>query len=161
MRKVTKFLFAMVFVVTLSIAMNAGSSKAAMRSYTDKDLKYMAAIIFCEAGNQSYAGQLAVGCVIMNRVNSSAFPNTILSVIKQPGQFGPYRQGKFMREVRNVEKGLYSKSERIKSLQAAQEVLEGQRNITYRGRQYSMKKYKFFSGRLSSPKLKIGGHQFK
>ena len=46
-------------------------------------------------------------------------------------------------------------------MKAAQEVLEGQRSVTYKGRKLSMKKYHFFSGRLSKPKLRIGGHQFK
>lgn len=53
----------------------------------------MASIIFCEAGNQPYEGQVAVGAVIMNRVRSSAYPNSIEAVIYQSGQFGPASTG--------------------------------------------------------------------
>ena len=67
----------------------------------------------------------------------------------------------FAREVKNVEKGKYSKGARRECLKAAQEVLEGQTKVTYKGRKLSMKKYHFFNGRLSSPKLRIGGHAFK
>lgn len=48
----------------------------------------LASIIFCEAGNQPYEGQVAVGAVVMNRVNSDIYPNSIEEVIYQPGQFG-------------------------------------------------------------------------
>lgn len=160
-KKVFKIIFTFVFVVVCSVAVMGSTARAAEKSYKDNDLKYMAAIIFCEAGNQSYAGKVAVGCVVMNRVNSSKFPNSILRVIKQPGQFSPVRQGKFSREVKNVESGKYSYGTRRQCMKAAQEVLEGQRNVTYKGRKLSMKKYHFFSGRLSRPKLRIGGHQFK
>ena len=160
-KKVFKIIFTFVFVVVCSVAVMGSTARAAEKSYKDNDLKYMAAIIFCEAGNQSYAGKVAVGCVVMNRVNSSKFPNSILRVIKQPGQFSPVRQGKFSREVKNVESGKYSYGARRQCMKAAQEVLEGQRDVTYKGRKLSMKKYQFFSGRLSRPKLRIGGHQFK
>lgn len=160
-KKVFKIIFTFVFVVVCSVAVMGSTARAAEKSYKDNDLKYMAAIIFCEAGNQSYAGKVAVGCVVMNRVNSSKFPNSILRVIKQPGQFSPVRQGKFSREVKNVESGKYSYGARRQCMKAAQEVLEGQRDVTYKGRKLSMKKYHFFSGRLSRPKLRIGGHQFK
>lgn len=53
----------------------------------------LAAIIFCEAGNQPYEGQVAVGAVIMNRVRSGVYPNSISEVIYQPGQFGPAMSG--------------------------------------------------------------------
>lgn len=60
--------------------------------YTDRaatDLELLTALIYCEAGNQSYAGQVAVGLVVMNRVNSSSFPNTVREVIYQKGQLTP------------------------------------------------------------------------
>lgn len=53
----------------------------------------LAAIIFCEAGNQPYEGQVAVGAVIMNRVRSAVYPNSIAEVIYQAGQFGPAMSG--------------------------------------------------------------------
>lgn len=161
MKKVLQRILTFVFAAACGIAVMGSTSEAAKKPYTDKDMKYMAAIIYCEAGNQSYAGKMGVGCVVMNRVNSSRFPNTVLKVIKQPGQFGPVRQGKFKREVKNVERGKYSSGARRSCMKAAQEVLEGQTKVTYKGKKHNMKKYYFFNGRLSKPKLRIGGHQFK
>ena len=48
----------------------------------------LAALIFCEAGGEPYEGQVAVGAVVMNRVRSGIFPNSITEVIYQSGQFG-------------------------------------------------------------------------
>lgn len=61
----------------------------------DGDIKRMAAIIWCEARGESYEGQLAVATVVMNRVESPRFPNTIEGVISQKGQFSPYKSGKY------------------------------------------------------------------
>lgn len=55
------------------------------------DEMLLAALIQCEAANQPYEGQLAVGAVVMNRVNSAAYPNTIAGVIYASGQFTPTR----------------------------------------------------------------------
>ena len=63
------------------------------------DLTLMAAIIYCEAGAESYETQLAVGAVIMNRVQSVGYPNTLYDVIYQRGQFGPARSGKLARVI--------------------------------------------------------------
>ena len=63
------------------------------------DLTLMAAIIYCEAGAECYDTQLAVGAVIMNRVRSGSFPNSLYGVIYQKGQFGPARTGKLARVI--------------------------------------------------------------
>lgn len=54
-----------------------------------EEVRVMAAMIQCEAGNQPIEGQIAVGAVIMNRVKSPGYPNTIVEVLYQPYQFGP------------------------------------------------------------------------
>ncbi len=59
----------------------------------ETEIVLLAATIQAEAGNQSYTGKLAVGSVIMNRVKSSKFPNTIYGVITQENQFEPWRKG--------------------------------------------------------------------
>lgn len=59
----------------------------------DEDI--MAAIIECEAGGESYTGKVAVGAVVMNRVRSPLFPNTVLEVIMAPKQFSPVGSGRF------------------------------------------------------------------
>ena len=64
-------------------------------SYDTSDLAMLAAIIECEAGNQSYEGKLAVGSVVVNRVNSPRFANSISGVIYASGQFTPVASGRF------------------------------------------------------------------
>lgn len=63
-------------------------------SFAADDRALLAAIIHCEAGNQPYEGQVAVGSVVMNRVRSAVFPNTIVGVIYQKGQFSPVASGR-------------------------------------------------------------------
>ena len=60
-------------------------------TYSEQDL--LAALIYCEARNQPYEGQVAVAAVVMNRVRHSSWPNTITEVIYQSGQFGPAMTG--------------------------------------------------------------------
>ncbi|MBQ7943781.1 MAG: cell wall hydrolase [Lachnospiraceae bacterium] len=54
----------------------------------------LAALIQCEAGGEPYEGQVAVGAVVMNRVKSTAYPNTIKEVIYQKKQFSPATSSK-------------------------------------------------------------------
>ncbi|MCD7716944.1 MAG: cell wall hydrolase [Lachnospiraceae bacterium] len=65
--------------------------------YTDEvvdDVDLLAAIIYCEAGNQSYTGQLAVGLVLLNRVNSSKFEvSTLREAVYSKSQFTPAKNG--------------------------------------------------------------------
>lgn len=61
---------------------------------SEEEVMLLAALIQCEAGNQSYEGMVAVGAVVCNRVRSSRFPNTIAEVIFAPGQFTPAGNGK-------------------------------------------------------------------
>ena len=82
----------------------------------------LASIIYCEAGNQPYEGQVAVGAVIMNRVKSGSYPNSIEEVIYQSGQFGPAATG-WLNRVRSS-KG-YSQT----ALQAAVDALNGSNPI--------------------------------
>ena len=72
----------------------AATTQGSAVSASADDVTLLAAIIQCEAGGCSYQGQLAVGAVVMNRVKSSSFPNTISGVIYQRGQFSPARTGK-------------------------------------------------------------------
>lgn len=58
------------------------------------DTELLAAIIYCEAGSESYEGKLAVGSVVINRMRSSYFPNTLAGVIYQKGQFSPVASGR-------------------------------------------------------------------
>ena len=69
------------------------AEKAAAEAAAQADRELLASLIFCEAGNQPYEGQVAVGAVVMNRVKSGAYPNTISEVIYQSGQFTPAMTG--------------------------------------------------------------------
>ncbi|HJA66295.1 MAG TPA: cell wall hydrolase [Candidatus Mediterraneibacter cottocaccae] len=82
------------------------------------DQRLLAALIFCEAGNQPYEGQVAVGAVVMNRINSGSYPNTIREVIYQSGQFGPAMTG-WLDSV--LAKGGYTDS----AMQAAADAMAG------------------------------------
>ncbi|WP_049945625.1 cell wall hydrolase [Butyrivibrio sp. LC3010] len=64
----------------------------AVSASTD-EARLLAALIYCEAGNQSYEGKLAVGAVVMNRVKSGAYAGTIPGVIYASGQFTPALNG--------------------------------------------------------------------
>lgn len=90
---------------------------------TDADsTMLLAALIQCEAGGESYEGQLAVGAVVMNRVRSGAYPGSIHGVIYASGQFTPALSGK----VNQVyESGRISQS----CIQAAQDALAGNSNV--------------------------------
>ncbi len=61
--------------------------------YDSDDLYWMSRIITWESGNQPVRGQIAVGNVVLNRVASERFPDSIKDVIFQPGQFSPAMNG--------------------------------------------------------------------
>lgn len=67
------------------------SRVAASTSTTDAELNCLARVVLYEAGAESRAGQIAVAQVVMNRVRSPRFPNTICGVIYQRGQFSAIR----------------------------------------------------------------------
>lgn len=63
-------------------------------SFADGDRYLLANLIYCEAGNQPYEGQVAVGAVVMNRVMSAVFPDTVVGVIYENKQFSPVASGR-------------------------------------------------------------------
>ena len=63
-------------------------------STSDEETLILAALIQAEAANQGDAGRLAVGSVVMNRVASSKFPNTVSGVVYASGQFAPVTSGR-------------------------------------------------------------------
>lgn len=70
-------------------------------SYYDENILYwLSRIIYSESGNQSMEGQIAVGNVVMNRLNSPMFPNTIKGVLFQKNQFSPAMSGSIYRTPR-------------------------------------------------------------
>jgi N-acetylmuramoyl-L-alanine amidase len=83
----------------------------------DGELDLLAAIIQCEAGGESHTGKVAVGAVIMNRINNSQFPNSISEVVYQKGQFSPVASG--------ILASVLSEGARSDCYEAAEEALTG------------------------------------
>lgn len=70
----------------------SGSSKDDS-SISNSDLNLLAKCVYAEARGESYEGQVAVAAVILNRVKSADFPNTIAGVIYQPWAFTAVNDG--------------------------------------------------------------------
>ena len=89
---------------------------------TATELEILGALIQCEAGGEPYEGQVAVGAVVMNRVRSSGYPNSITEVIYASGQFVPASGGR-------MESLILNKTTRASCMQAAQEAINGVCNV--------------------------------
>jgi N-acetylmuramoyl-L-alanine amidase len=74
-----------------ALGINSGTAT----SSRDNDLYLLARMITAEARGEPYSGQVAVGAVILNRVASPSFPNTIAGVIYQKGAFSALDDGQF------------------------------------------------------------------
>lgn len=70
-----------------------GSSSSSSSTNNSSNVNLLARAIYGEARGEPYTGQVAVGAVIMNRVKSSKFPNTISGVIYQSGAFDAVSDG--------------------------------------------------------------------
>ena len=78
-----------------SAMVNQNALNNVLKNHTAEDVAMLAAIIECEAGNQSYEGKCAVGSVVINRVADPRFANSISGVIYAPYQFSPVASGRF------------------------------------------------------------------
>lgn len=74
-------------------ASGGGSSDGSHGGYSKTDVDLLARIISAEARGEPYEGQVAVGAVIMNRIEHPSFPNTLSGVIYQPGAFSCLTDG--------------------------------------------------------------------
>lgn len=74
--------------VTLTSSTSSSSS-----TIDSADQKLLAKLVYAEARGESYKGQVAVAAVVLNRVSSSSFPNTISGVIYQTGAFSCVSNG--------------------------------------------------------------------
>ncbi len=118
--------------------------------YNKDDLFWMSRIIYAESGNQSLEGMMAVGNVVMNRVNHPTWPNTIYKVIAQKNQFSTFKGGRLANRTPNAN-----------SVIAAKLVLDG-------GVVEEVKNAYFFdtflrnswAARNKSTVAEIGGHRF-
>ena len=87
-------LFAIIFsIITFNEKIENQNSSIAASSQGTSDIQLMARAINGEARGEPYEGQVAVGAVILNRVKSSQFPNTVAGVIYQSGAFTAVSDG--------------------------------------------------------------------
>ncbi len=93
-----------------ALGLTSGSSTG---SISQRDIDLLARIISAESRGEPYIGQVAVGAVIMNRVEHPSFPDTIAGVVYQPGAFTAVVDGQINQPVAES------------SVRAAQEVLNG------------------------------------
>jgi N-acetylmuramoyl-L-alanine amidase len=63
------------------------ASSVSSGGYSSSDVYLLAKVIAAEARGESYVGQVAVGAVVLNRVDSSSFPDTVSGVVYQKGAF--------------------------------------------------------------------------
>ena len=115
-------------------------------SFAEGDRYLLANLIYCEAGGEPYNGQVAVGSVVMNRVLSSVYPNTVTGVIYQSGQFSPVASGR-------LALALAEGRATASCYQAADEVMRGTTNVG---------NCVYFRTPIDgvTPKYTIGGHIF-
>lgn len=109
------------------LAMSRLAAQSAKRDisevvFAEGDLKILATIIYCEAGGEPYAGKLAVGAVVINRLLSSVYPDTVVGVVYQRKQFSPVGSGRF-------DLALANGTANASCYQAAQEAMSGATNV--------------------------------
>ncbi len=109
------------------IAMSQQAANATWRSISDVtfaegDRYLLANLIYCEAGGEPYEGKLAVGAVVINRMLSSVYPDTIVGVIYQKNQFSPVLSGR-------LELALASNKATADCYRAADEAMAGMSNV--------------------------------
>ena len=90
--------------------------------FEENDRYLLANLIYCEAGGEPYAGQLAVGAVVINRVLSSVDPDTVTGVIYQQSQFSPVASGR-------LALALAENRATASCYKAADEAMAGQTNV--------------------------------
>lgn len=107
-------------------AANAEWRDISQITFNDGDVTLLANLIYCEARGESYDGKLAVGSVVVNRILSSKFPDTMAGVIYQSGQFAPVTSTKNS----FVEALAYDKAANSSGCyKAAQEAMSGITNV--------------------------------
>lgn len=97
MKKLLKIILLILFIFFVLLVSKKSNvkvtSEASSNTGRTSDLQLIARAINGEARGENYEGQVAVGAVILNRVKSSKFPNTIAGVIYEPGAFTAVSDG--------------------------------------------------------------------
>lgn len=87
------------------------------------EMEMVAQLVEAEAGNQSFEGKCLVVDVILNRLESDSFPDTVEEIIFQKGQFSVTRNGAFEKAAYNMKESDYAAVEYAYSLHENKEVL--------------------------------------
>ncbi len=77
----------------MGVTLSGGSVTAASASIISADHRLLSKLVYAEARGETYKGQVAVAAVVLNRVASASFPNTISGVIYQSGAFSCVSNG--------------------------------------------------------------------
>ncbi|MHB8127453.1 MAG: SH3 domain-containing protein [Mobilitalea sp.] len=123
-----------------------------------EDIKLLACLVHSEAGTQSYEGKLAVANIVLNRVKSSKYANTIKGVIYQSGQFSVAASGSLAKQLANFNN--YSSNSQQLSIKAAKAALEGANNIGSRLYFHTYKSAVSKGYDEKSTSVKLGDHLF-
>lgn len=99
-----------------------GEGSSTPMDVSEEELYLLACIIDCESEGEPYNGQVAVGSVVLNRVDSKYFPNTITGVVYQGGQFSPVASGRLA--------AMLERGPTESCMRAAREAVAGNRNVT-------------------------------
>lgn len=91
-------------------------------TFAEGDRYLLANLIYCEAGGEPYEGQLAVGSVVINRVLSRNYPDSVVGVIYQNKQFSPVASGR-------LELALAANKATTNCYRAADEAMSGVTNV--------------------------------
>ena len=144
------FVLCILFQLPCQAATKATTKEKKVNEYTKSELRYMTSIIYCEARGECYAGQKAVGIVVMNRKRSDQFPDSVNGSMSKALRLydKQNKSGKMTKTMKTCRK-------------AAIEALKGSTTVKVKGKKKEMKKYLFFSQRISNAKYTLGGHQFK
>ncbi len=137
------------------------SQEEETKEYSEADLRLLSALIYCEAQSEIYRGKLAVGIVVMNRVRSGKYPDTVKEVIYQKCQFSPVASGSLEDALEEYDDGDFTSDDEKECIKAAKLALTGTTSITIDDEKVDFSKFLSFSGRLSGYKLQLGNHQFK
>lgn len=78
----------------ITVTRGSGAIQAGESYYSQETLYWLSRVIYAESANQPLEGQMAVGNVVMNRVASPVFPNSVEAVLAQKNQFSTYKSGK-------------------------------------------------------------------
>ncbi len=127
LKKVEEDLEALKLKLQQEIAMSQRAANATWRNISDVtfvegDLYLLANLIYCEAGGEPYDGKLAVGAVVINRMLSSVYPDTVVGVIYQRRQFSPVGSGR-------LELALAVNKANADCYRAAEEAMSGMSNV--------------------------------